>query len=135
MTRKRRTVYDKYGGRCAYCGCDISSYFEVDHIIPTSIFEISIKYSHNIPPFLTHLKEEDRNHPDNLTPACLSCNAKKSKKDLATFRAYLEKKSGCPVKFYFELLKESNLHENLIEYHVRFRTPVYYMPFSYSLLK
>ena len=29
----RQSVFDKYGGRCAYCGCELDSKWQVDHAI------------------------------------------------------------------------------------------------------
>jgi 5-methylcytosine-specific restriction endonuclease McrA len=35
MTQKeRKIVYEKYGGRCAYCGCELQKGWHVDHVEP-----------------------------------------------------------------------------------------------------
>ena len=31
---KREIVYDKFNGRCAYCGCELKAGFHIDHIDP-----------------------------------------------------------------------------------------------------
>jgi len=31
---KRQKVYDKFNGRCAYCGCELKAGFHIDHIEP-----------------------------------------------------------------------------------------------------
>lgn len=33
MTKKQRQeVYDKFGGRCAYCGCELGKRWHADHL-------------------------------------------------------------------------------------------------------
>jgi 5-methylcytosine-specific restriction endonuclease McrA len=54
----RDKVFNKYGGKCAYCGCDLDNTWQVDHAI-------SKFYSFMI---------EDINHISNLMPACKKCN-------------------------------------------------------------
>lgn len=34
MKQVRQKVFDKYNGRCAYCGCDLTKSFHVDHFNP-----------------------------------------------------------------------------------------------------
>lgn len=86
----RKLIYDKFGGKCAYCGQSIElSKFHVDHIIPKEhyrvYFEIE-KYKHNIPEFLSHLTINDCEHLDNKFPACSSCNLYKNSNSLIVFR-------------------------------------------------
>jgi len=63
MTKKerRKAIFNKYNGRCAYCGCELKfNKFHVDHIIPK---------------FHAHFYgNRDINDIDNLNPACLKCN-------------------------------------------------------------
>lgn len=126
MTKQnRQLVFDKYNGKCAYCGCDITlKKMQVDHIIPKIDFAIHIKNRIRIPDFLKHLTESDVNHIDNLNPACSICNKWKSAHHLELFRSELfeqikrlnayssnyriAKRYGLleetlkPIKFYFE---------------------------------
>lgn len=113
--KTRQRVYNKYGGRCAYCGHPIEiDKFQVDHIIP----KIKIT-SHKF----VYLASEI-NHIDNYNPSCGSCNSSKSTftieqwrnelmlkkkrivRDSATFRILFRFKmvsiSNESVKFYFE---------------------------------
>ena len=69
-------VYNKYGGHCAYCGCEIPfKGFNVDHLMCVRNFEYQM----------------DVNDIENLMPACGSCNRYKSTMDLETFRKQLWK--------------------------------------------
>lgn len=73
----RKTVHQKYGGRCAYCGCEISQQaMQIDHIEP--IFRGRMQSPEEI---------ERLNHIDNLNPACRPCNHRKSTLAVEDFRA------------------------------------------------
>lgn len=60
---ERRTVYDKLGGHCAYCGKEISlKEMQVDHMIPIDMYDAYKTIG------------QDLNDMENLLPACRSCN-------------------------------------------------------------
>lgn len=64
----RKIVYQKYNGRCAYCGCELAyKDMQVDHI--TSVY-----WNHG------------GNEVDNLMPACRMCNFYKSTYSIDEFR-------------------------------------------------
>ena len=72
----RETVYEKYGGRCAYCGRKIAyKDMQVDHFLPLRTWDI-----------------EDAGTDDitNLMPACRMCNHYKRANTLETFRRYIQ---------------------------------------------
>ena len=68
MTKaQRREVYDKYGGRCAYCGRPLRyEDMQVDHIIPK--------------------RKGGQDIMANYNPACRSCNHYKDSLSLEQFR-------------------------------------------------
>ena len=75
----RTTIYKKYGGRCAYCGAEITlKQMQVNHVKP--IFR-NWGDSH---PFPEHGGADTF---DNMMPACAPCNLRKSTLPLETFRA------------------------------------------------
>jgi 5-methylcytosine-specific restriction endonuclease McrA len=79
----RQIVYNKCGGKCGYCGCDITfKEMQVDHIISQFHYKFKIhkKYTDN----------EDKNHIDNLLPTCRVCNNWKSSHSLEQFRKEIE---------------------------------------------
>ncbi len=106
---KREAVYQKYNGRCAYCGRKIAyKNMQVDHFRPLRAWNI---------------EESGTDDLDNLMPSCRMCNHYKRANSLETFRRYIEEiprklrgnyiyKVGImygevaekehPVKFYFE---------------------------------
>jgi 5-methylcytosine-specific restriction endonuclease McrA len=69
----RVLVWEKYGRRCAYCGCGLEyKDMQVDHLVP-------IARSHQEP-------DKDPNGLENLMPSCRSCNYYKSTLRLDKFR-------------------------------------------------
>lgn len=118
----RRLVYDKYNGKCAYCGCKINYLkFHVDHI--------EAKYRGTTQAQLLSWgsdKIKGKDHIDNYNPSCISCNSSKStftietwrnelelkkeriKRDSSTFNILLRfgavKETKKPIIFYFETL-------------------------------
>lgn len=76
MKRKkhRQHIHDKYGGRCAYCGCELEvKDMQIDHIIS--------KYHHE------YFKMDwDIDRMDNLNPSCRQCNFYKAESNIEQFR-------------------------------------------------
>ena len=107
--KTRGKVYQKYSGRCAYCGRPIAiKDMQVDHFIPQS--------------------QERIDDIKNLMPSCRTCNHYKRAHDIETFRRYIEEiprklrtnyiyKIGViygnvvddekPIKFYFEEVRDA----------------------------
>lgn len=88
---ERQDVYDKCGGHCAYCGCDIKlSEMQVDHVIPLANGLGSDTLS-------------------NMLPACRSCNHYKSSTPLERFRAEIE-------RFPQVLMRDSVTYKNAVRF-------------------
>ena len=71
--KRRKQVFDKCNGRCAYCGCEITEEnFQIDHVTPKRyvLFDTSF----------------DVDNIDNLLPACSVCNHYKRALDIEKFR-------------------------------------------------
>lgn len=81
----RQIVHDKYGGRCAYCGCELQHDWQVDHGISKCYWKM---YSDN---------PKAVNDMSNLYPSCRKCNHYKRSRpidafaDLIGFRQYMLK--------------------------------------------
>lgn len=68
---KRLEVYNKYQGRCAYCGKEIElKDMQVDHIQPKRI--------------------GGTDEIENLNPTCRSCNHYKRARDIESFRELMK---------------------------------------------
>ena len=108
---ERQAVYDKCGGHCAYCGCELNiSKMNVDHVKPISI--------------------DGEDVLDNMLPACRSCNNYKASMSVEGLRRAIERwpevlardsvtyknavryglvlPNPKPVKFYFETMEVRN---------------------------
>lgn len=66
----REEIRAKFGGRCAYCGCDVSQKMQVDHVIP--------------------LESGGLDEARNMFPACPACNNFKYTMSVETFRSELK---------------------------------------------
>lgn len=84
--KRRKLVYAKFNGKCAYCGDEIDyENMAVDHIKP--------KYRGS-----THLEirafglEKGTNDLENLNPSCKSCNSSKSTYTLENWKKELKLK-------------------------------------------
>ena len=128
----RQAIFNKYGGKCAYCGELLVKGWHVDELLPCRRKEriilghwrgatwVSTK---TVPDGYMH---PERLHTDNQMPACASCNINKHSMSLEEFRSLiagfmkhlneintqykiakrygLVKETGEEVVFYFEKL-------------------------------
>jgi len=87
----RQQVFNKYGGKCAYCGCDLTK-LHIDHIIPLRrhLAVGSEKYP------------KGENHIDNYNPCCMSCNSSKGSNDVEYFRKQIEGRHEFMIKYSSE---------------------------------
>lgn len=81
MTKKeRQIVFDKYGGKCAYCGCELQKGWHIDHIEPAY-------HNWSDEDVKKHLKNiRGSNEIENLNPACPRCNRWKGTWSIEQFR-------------------------------------------------
>lgn len=114
MNLDRKKVFDKFCGRCAYCGKQLTKSFQVDHVVPKmtySQWERSGKKKEYFPDFLMHLTGNELDHIDNLFPSCRQCNFYKGTKNLEDFRYELTQLTGRLKKgvFIYKLALEYGL--------------------------
>lgn len=90
MTKKdRQRVFDKFGGRCAYCGCELGSRWHIDHA--NSLH----RYSNYDKAKQKYIATGECRHPENHTeenfmPSCISCNITKSTYSIEEFREWIQ---------------------------------------------
>lgn len=76
MNKKRQAIFEKTGGKCLYCGCDLAgTRWQADHVHP----------------IIRHPEKGTCVHPEfdtdeNLYPSCGPCNNFKSSYDVEGFR-------------------------------------------------
>ncbi len=84
----RQKIFDKYGGRCAYCGCELQKGWHVDEVEPVRRIwtdeydEKKGKWSRKI----VGSVHPDRFNIENQNPSCPSCNINKHSESLDSFR-------------------------------------------------
>lgn len=123
---QRAELREKFGGRCAYCGCELGDRWHADHFeaVGRRLRFVSGKG-------LVATGEMDKPHNDrldNFMPACAPCNLSKHSMTLEGWRAWLTGhvaslnryhpiyrlakaygllvETGKPVIFHFETLTE-----------------------------
>jgi hypothetical protein len=83
--KSREAIFNKYGGRCAYCGCTLAKGWHADHLKP---IRRKMKYcsvqQRDIP--TGELRYPKREVLENYNPACASCNINKHSMSLEEFR-------------------------------------------------
>lgn len=123
MSKPSRAVLRAmYGGRCAYCGCELDgNKWHADHVEPVLRYRVTGHRDSEV----KQLRPE-MNKDGNYKPACIPCNINKHSMELETWRRHLEAlnddllrysgnfrhalrfglvvESRKPVVFYFEQL-------------------------------
>lgn len=89
LTKNQRAVLrEKYGGKCAYCGCDLPARWHADHIEAVIRKCKAVKTGRNTYKLVStdemHRPGNDR--LDNMNPSCVDCNLYKSTANIEQFR-------------------------------------------------
>jgi len=92
--KDRELVFNKYSGRCAYCGEELQKGWHCDHLEACRRIVKSIKVEEPegiFPRFkyvdkLIGYSNPDANHIDNYMPSCPSCNINKHGDSIEEFR-------------------------------------------------
>lgn len=88
---ERETLRMMFGGRCAYCGCELNGKWHADHVEPV-IREFRFakdKRGHTVTVSTGKVYCPENNRNDNLFPACGPCNIDKGSTSLENWRSYL----------------------------------------------
>ena len=85
----RIKIFEKYGGKCAYCGCDLTKSWHADHIQP--IVRDS-KWDRKKGKFVNSgtCRYPENEILENYNPACSSCNIQKNSFTLEQFRSNIQ---------------------------------------------
>lgn len=129
--RQREALRQKFDGRCAYCGCELTV-MHADHFEPV-IRVTRDPWGRPLPSSERSLIKPERNTVSNMMPSCKPCNLHKGgyslnvwrdiiqrsadivRKQTSTFRAGerfgVIAVSDEPVTFYFERVKAKALQD------------------------
>ena len=83
--QEREIVYNKYNGKCAYCGCELEKGWHVDHINPIRRNETDYGIE-RINRYRATPIARGENDASNYNPACRQCNIWKSTYSIEQFR-------------------------------------------------
>ena len=84
MNKARQAIWDKSGGKCWYCGCDLNDKWHADHFKP---IVREMKYVTGVGVRTTgECYYPDRDTEENKVPSCPSCNIEKHSYTLEQFR-------------------------------------------------
>ena len=121
----RGLIFNKYDGKCAYCGCELMKGWHADHIEPIVRDFI---YNKNKQRFETNgfCRNPENENLQNYNPSCASCNIQKNSYTLEQFRENIKnfvnslnqystqykfakkyrliKETNTEVEFYFETI-------------------------------
>lgn len=79
---QRAELREKFGGRCAYCGCELPERWHADHYEP--VVRNWGGYEKVKP-----AERPERHRMDNMMPACPPCNISKGSMPLEAWREWL----------------------------------------------
>jgi len=83
----RESIRMKYGGKCAYCGCDLVKGWHVDHIEPIRRLKLlSVGANGKKNWYAAGSMHPELETIQNMNPACASCNINKHGDTLEAFR-------------------------------------------------
>lgn len=90
--KKREALRMKFGGRCAYCGCELNARWQADHVEPVNRKTAWVKQPNGFHKAVStgELWNPENDHEDNLMPACSPCNNDKHASNLNEWRRRLE---------------------------------------------
>lgn len=87
----REQVYNKFGGHCGYCGCELKTIrdMQVDHIEPKRR-DLEFKYVNGKMKLIAiDEPNEETDKFENYMPSCRACNLRKGSMSLEQFREQL----------------------------------------------
>ena len=108
---EREIVFNKYSGRCAYCGCELGKGWHVDHIkaVVRRKKRVAGHWSEGYHPGMSEQEiidngvkwvdekyvfdryEKPNNHClENMMPSCAACNIQKHSQSVEDFRKNIE---------------------------------------------
>jgi hypothetical protein len=96
--KDRHRIFEKYSGRCAYCGCELQKGWHVDEIEPVRRGFEYARDENGIRVYnmekhkwegKVKLAHPERMNIENQNPACASCNINKHSDSLEQFRSLI----------------------------------------------
>lgn len=86
--KEREIIFNKYGGKCSYCGDELQKGWHVDELLPV---KRNHKYDKDKQKFVWDgtYQHPERLNIDNQMPSCPSCNINKHNGSIDEFRSLI----------------------------------------------
>ena len=85
----RKEVFEKFGGKCAYCGCDLMKGWHVDHLKPV-LRAHKFNYEKRRMEQTKTMYNPQNDVIENYNPSCASCNIQKNSYSIEEFRSNIK---------------------------------------------
>lgn len=94
--KKREILKMKFGGKCAYCGHELTARWQADHVAPVHRETEWRRQPNGMMKCVATgvLGRPENDHEDNLVPSCAPCNNDKHGMTLKSWRRRLEELPG-----------------------------------------
>ena len=98
--KQREELRMKFGGKCAYCGCELADKWHADHITPVRRTIVE-KIENGRARLTTSMEGIDPalDVVENLFPACVQCNLLKGSSSVDGFRKNLSRQVGRAIEY------------------------------------
>jgi 5-methylcytosine-specific restriction endonuclease McrA len=87
--KQRQELFEKYDGKCAYCGCELKRGWHADHIEPVIRDSRWNKEKGRFEQTGT-VQNPENETLENYNPACASCNIQKNSFSVEQFRINIQ---------------------------------------------
>ena len=91
---QREDLKQKYGGHCAYCGIELGSRWQADHLEPVEreVIWYKCEKSRTMKSKSGDMRKPEHDHIDNMMPSCVKCNNDKSSESLENWRKIIKQR-------------------------------------------
>lgn len=86
---QRARLREMFGGRCAYCGCELGSRWHADHVEAVERKSIHVPGKGFV--MTGELWKPENDHIGNMMPACVPCNIDKLNSSVEEWRRKLHR--------------------------------------------
>jgi 5-methylcytosine-specific restriction endonuclease McrA len=127
--KERELIFNKYGGKCAYCSCDLEKGWHTDHIEPI-VRDFDWNRDKGRYEAIGTCRNPENETLENYNPSCPSCNIQKNSFTIEQFRDNIKQfiqslnqystqykfakryglisENEIKVEFYFEKIQNGN---------------------------
>ena len=89
---QREDLKQKFGGKCSYCGIELGSRWQADHLEPVEreVIWYKCEKSRTLKSKSGDMRKPEHDHLDNMMPSCVKCNNDKSSMTMESWRRVIK---------------------------------------------